>query len=167
MIELLVVASLSVILMLATSTLFLSFLMGRTKVTALRQVKSEGQYAINQMEFLIRNALEVVPTAEYPEGCEPNMSSIAIRSIDGEITTFFAEEDSRDNHVKIASNSGVYLTSNTVSVVGGPRFNCEEPADRTAQHVTIWFELRKGEVTDDQRETAQSEFQTSVSVRSF
>jgi prepilin-type N-terminal cleavage/methylation domain-containing protein len=168
MIELLVVVSLSVILMLAASALFLSFLLNRTKITAIKQVKDEGQYALNRMEFMIRNALEIVPTANYPTGCEPDMSEIAIRSLDGEITRFFTEEDSSDGHVKIASNSGVYLTSATVTITDGVRFTCTQPGDGSTQHVRIFFALRRGTPgLSEAREMAQSEFQTAVSVRSF
>lgn len=168
MIELLVVVSLSVILMLAASALFLSFLLNRTKITAIKQVKDEGQYALNRMEFMIRNALEVVPTASYPTGCEPDMTEIAIRSLDGGVTTFFIEEDSSDGHVKIASNSGVYLTSATVSILDDLRFSCTQPGDESIQHVGIFFTLRRGTPgLSDTREMAESEFQTSVSVRSL
>lgn len=168
MIELLVVVSLSVMLMLATSALFLSFLLGRTKVTAIKQVKDEGQYAINRMEFLIRNAIEVLPNGFYATGCEPDMDIISFRSIDGGVTSFFAEEDSSDGNTKIASNSGVYLTSGDVELVDGPTFDCTQPSDGTSQHVVITFTLRKGTPgVTDAREFAETEFKTAVSVRSL
>lgn len=167
MIELLVITSLSVILMLATSTLFISFLMGRTKVSAIKQVKDEGQYALNRMEFLIRNAIEVLPNNEYPTGCELDMESFSIRSLDGGITTFFSETDASDDRPKIASNSGVYLTSGSVQLVDGPRFDCTEPSDSTLQHVVIRFTLQRGATEIEQQSFARSDFQTSVSIRSF
>lgn len=167
MIELLVVVSLSVMLMLATSTLFLTFLLGRTKVTAIKQVKDEGQYAMSRMEFLIRNATEVLPNSQYPGGCQLGMESLSIRSVDNGLTTLFAEVDS-DGRTKIASNSGVYLTSGEVELVDGPRFDCSQPDDATTQHVVVTFTLRRGDAAqDDVRETAESEFKTAVTVRSL
>jgi len=168
MIELLVVVSLSVILMLATSTLFLTFLLGRTKVTAIKSIKDEGQYALGRIEFLIRNAVEVVGSPAYPTGCELGMESFTFRSLDGELTTFFSEIDPSDNREKIASNSGIYLTSDQVDLIEGPIFDCTQPADETSQHVEVFFTLRRGTpgVSSDQ-EIAESEFKTSVTVRSL
>jgi len=167
MIELLVVVSLSVMLMLATSTLFLTFLIGRTKVTAIKQVKDEGQYAMSRMEFLIRNATEILPNSQYPAGCQADMQSLTIRSVDNGITTLYAEVDT-DGRTKIASNSGVYLTSGSLDLIAGPTFDCSQQTDASTQHVVISFSLRRGNPgEDDVRETAESDFKTAVSIRSL
>lgn len=168
LIEVLIVVSLSVLLMLTASSLFMTFLIGNTKTTTTQLVKAEGEYALNQMEFLLRNAIELMPNSN-DEICEPNMDEITLKSFDNGITTLMRETDPSDsNLVKIASNSGVYLTSGAVELTSGPVFNCSETPDGLSQYVTITFQLRKGTPGIDQpRDIVVQDFLTSVNLRSY
>ena len=165
LIELLIVIAMSVVLMLTASTLFLTFLVGNTKLNSEKLIKQEGRYAIQQMEFLLRNAIELIPNYSGQE-CEASMSSIRFNSIDGELTTFMVEEDGGVD--KIASNSGVYLTSNAVTIVDGLHFECIQEDDQSHPHININFTLRRGTPgLDEERDIIEETFSTSTTLRSL
>jgi prepilin-type N-terminal cleavage/methylation domain-containing protein len=166
LIELLVVVTLSIMLMLAASSLFFMFLISSTKAGAVQRVKNEGEHALDQMAFLLRNALEL-ETNSLGQKCQEDMSEITFTSLDGGITTLSSETDS-DGFDKIASNSGQYLTSGGVELLSGPEFDCVESSDGASQYVTITFILRKGTPgIDEPRDIVQETFSTGVNVRSF
>lgn len=165
LIELLIVVTLVVMLMLAASTIFLTFLVSNSQVNSDQLVKQEGQYALAQMEFLLRNALELEPNTGGIE-CESGMTEIKLRSLDGATTTLMAENDG--GITKIASNSGLYLTSDAVEVTSGPIFNCSQDSDQGQPHIELEFELRKGDpATDLARDVVAQEFATSTVLRSL
>jgi prepilin-type N-terminal cleavage/methylation domain-containing protein len=165
LLELLIVVSLVVILMLSATSLFLTFLIGNSKSNAIQTVKNEGTYALSQMEFLIRNAINIAPNSS-DVSCGEDMNEFVIVSIDGNSTTFFAEEDNGVD--KIASNSGVYLTSDEVELVAGPEFDCAQASGSNQSYVNVSFTLRKGSPGVDQAtEIVEQQFETSVNIRSF
>jgi prepilin-type N-terminal cleavage/methylation domain-containing protein len=167
LIELLVVVSLSVMLMLAASALFFMFLIGNTKAGAEQRVKSEGEYALEQMSFLLRNALELKNNSDGQK-CQTDMDEISFVSLDGGQTSLFAEVDPGDSAEKIASNSGRYLTSGAVELLAGPEFDCVESDDGVSQYITISFTLRKGTPgVDEPRDIVEETFMTGVNVRGF
>lgn len=165
LIELLVVVSLSVMLMLAASALFFMFLIGNTKAGSEQRVKAEGEYATEQISFLLRNALELKENT-LGQKCELDMSEISFISLDGGQTDLFSEVDPTDGNEKIASNSGKYLTSGAVELLSGPEFDCVESEDGVSQYITVSFILRKGTPgIDEARDIVQETFTTGVNVR--
>jgi prepilin-type N-terminal cleavage/methylation domain-containing protein len=165
LIELLIVISTVVILMLTASVLFMTFLISNSKINSAQLVKQEGRYSLQQMEFLLRNAIELLPNSLDQE-CEAHMSEIKFRSIDGGVTSLGIEND--DGIDKIASNSGVYLTSNAVEVTEGPTFNCIQDSDQSHPHINITFTLRKGTPGLDQaRDIVEETFTASTILRSL
>jgi len=165
LIELLIVISLTVILMLSASVLFMTFLISNSKINSARLVKQEGQHALNQMEFLLRNAIEILPNDSGQE-CEADMLEIRFLSIDGGITLLKKEDDGGKN--KIASNSGIYLTSDAVDITNGPIFSCTQDNDQSHPHINITFTLRKGTPgLDKSRDIVEETFTSSTTVRSL
>lgn len=171
LIELLVVVTLSVMLLLTASSLFMTFLIGSSKTNSLSKVKTEGEYAQYQMDFLLRNAIDLLPNSAG-DTCTTGMTEIVVKSIDGGITTLRKEADASEGNVeKIASISGgvnQYMTSGGVTLTGGPTFNCVLAADETSPYVTFSFTLQKGNpVVDDPQDLAAQTFTTSVGIRNF
>lgn len=167
MVEMLVVISLVVMLLLVATSIFLTSLIGNTKTVVNQDLKEEGEYAIGQMEFLLRNAI-AVETNSQGQTCANGMDEITFKSIDNGTTTFFLETDPNDSVDKIASNSGVYLTSGGVNVISGPTFDCSQTSDFNRTYVKISFTLRKGDPgVDNPRDITQETFSTSVNLRSF
>lgn len=166
-IEMLVVISLVVMLMLVSTSVFLTSLVGNTKTVLAQDLKEEGEYTLSQLEFLLRNAVEIEENS-LGQTCQMGMNEISFRSIDNGLTTLFLEEDPEDNQMKIASNSGVYLTSSGVNVISGPTFDCDQSSDLNRTHVKISFTIRKGDPgVDDNRDIIQETFSTGVNLRSF
>lgn len=165
LIELLTVITLTVMLLLTASVLFMTFLTGNSKIDSAQLVKQEGQYALSQMEFLLRNALELLPNESNNE-CASNMSQIKFKSLDGGVTTLLTETDGESE--KIASNSGVYLTSDAVTISSPLTFNCTQANDERYPHITITFTLRKGTPgVNPDRDIVEETFSTSTTLRSF
>jgi prepilin-type N-terminal cleavage/methylation domain-containing protein len=162
LIELLIVMTISIMLLLTASTLFLTLLIGNTKTNSAQLVKSEGTAAMNQIEFLLRNAVEI-PT------CVASANEFTFRSLDGGTTTLEATLDSNDNKYKISSNSA-FLTSGSLDLIGGANglaFTCIQSADGISKYVTTSFTLRKGVPGVDQaRDIVQETFSAGINMRS-
>lgn len=166
LIETLVTVTLSVMLMLGAASLFMIFLIGSTKVGATQQIRAEGEFALEQISFLLRNAIDI-ETNRYGQTCQPDMQEIVFRSYDGGQTILFAETDPNDNLPKIASNSGTYLTSGAVQLVDGIEFDCVESGDGRNNYVNVTFTLQKGTPGVDQaRDIITQTFTTGVNIRS-
>lgn len=162
MMEMLVTMTLIVMIMLVATSVFLITMVGNNKNAAVQVVKQEGEYALGQIEFLIRNAIEITSV------CEADMTEIEIRSVDNGVTRIFKELDESDSHQKIASNSGVYLTSSDVEITTGPEFDCSETSSLGSKYVEVKFTLRKGTPGVDQaRDIIEEDFATGVNLRSF
>ncbi len=160
LIEITIVAGLTTMLVLAGVALLLSSIVSTGRTNSVQFVKENGDYALGQMEFLLRNAVELQST------CTTNLNQITLRSMDNGITTLMAETDG--GITKIASNSGVYLTSDAVQLTAGPRFDCYQSSDGLIQTVKVSFTLQRGTtgVDRDSEVTTQS-FQTTVTLRNF
>lgn len=149
----------------------MTFLIGSSKTTSLSKVKTEGEYAQYQIDFLLRNAIDLLPNTAG-QTCEPNMTEIVIKSIDGGITTLKKEADLSDSSLeKIASISGginQFMTSGGVSIADGPTFNCVLAPDQSSPYVTFSFTLQKGSPgIDDPQDVASQTFSSSVGIRNF
>lgn len=161
LVELLIVITLSVMLLLAASSLFLTLLIGNTKTSSAQLIKSEGTTAMNQIEFLLRNAVEITT-------CSPSTNTFTFKSLDGGTTVLGAAQDPSDGKYKIASNSAKFLTSGSVDLVGNAMtFTCTQSADGFAKYVTTSFTLRKGTPGVDQpRDIVEETFSAGINMRS-
>lgn len=175
MIELLVVVSLTVMLMLTASAVFMTFLIGNTKTSAEQSVKTEGDFTLSQIEFLQRNAIEVVANSQGVT-CQLGMNELRFVSYDDGVTTLSRVVDPTDNKAKIASNTA-YLTAGTLELVdpadldnytANPQFDCVQSDDQARTYITTSFTLRRGVPGVDQpKEIVTKTFTTGVNVRSF
>jgi prepilin-type N-terminal cleavage/methylation domain-containing protein len=171
LIELIMVVTLSVILMLGASALFMTFLVSNTKVTSQQELKNEGEYALRQVEFLLRNATKLVadpnnsacvnnPTVSCY--CSANMFKISLKSRDDGITTLSAQDGKIASDSGTAVNSGVYLTSSDYTL-NNLRFDCTGNANGSSPYVQVRFTLSKGTASNDDYVT--QDFSTGVSLR--
>ncbi len=173
LVEVLVVVSLTVMIMLTASALFMTFLISGSKATNIQLIKTEGEHALNQMAFMLRNSISLLPNSS-DQTCESNMSEITFQSIDGRTTTFGSVNDTSDgNATKLASTSAttstsIFLTSSSVQIVEGPTFDCAATADGSGPYVTISFKLRKGTPNlDREHDIVEETFTTGVSLRNL
>lgn len=152
LVELLITTSLTVLLMLTITTMFMTFLIGNSKTNVKKTIKEEGLHAMNQMEFIMKNA-------HYVEGTCGTGNSIAITSLDGGTSTY------SEQNGKIASSSGTftsYLTSDTVSI-SNLNFACTGVTGN--RQIVITFDLDKDAPTLSEDTNVSESFQTTVNVR--
>ena len=82
LIELMIVTSLMVILSLTVSALFMTFLITNARTNTKNTLKVEGSYALSQMEFMLRNSIQVVENSNT-QVCQSDMDRIRIQSLEG------------------------------------------------------------------------------------
>lgn len=162
LIELMIVTALMVILSLTVSAMFMTFLITNARTNTKNTLKVEGSYALSQMEFLLRNSYQLVQNSDS-QVCQSSMDRIRLESIDGGQTEFYLETS--EDPPRIASNSGVYLTSDAV-MVENLQFSCTESYSGV-RSVTIDFDLTKivPSVTNNTNEESREHFSSVVSLR--
>lgn len=168
LIELLVTTSLAIFLMIALSTLFMTFMIGGTKVRLSQKVKTEGDFALIQMEYLLRNARELVDNGDGQICDSGGMDKIAIISHDNLKTVLQLDPDSN----KIASVSAItdpptnfYLSSDLATVTNFG-FKCYQ-GQNDAYYIEINFTLKRGTGAENSPQTVIEEFSSGVTVRNF
>lgn len=171
LIELLVVTALAIMLMLSASAVFMTFLIGSAKTNLSQKVKAEGNQAISQIKFLLRNARSLQPNLAA-ETCTTDMSSIAFESLDGLVTTLSVTTDPSDSQDKIASssaeNGNYFFTSGQTTFIDTPpiQFDCYLGANNS-HYVEVSFTLHQGQgnVTVSDRQNIVETFSTGVTLR--
>jgi Tfp pilus assembly protein PilW len=151
LIELLITTTLTVMLMLTITTLFMTFLLSNSKTNIRKEIKEEGLHALNQMEFLIRNARSY-DTNYTSCGSHPN---IKIIGVDGGETRLI------ETGGQIASNSAI-LTSQAVTL---SNLNFECSGDAGNRQIKIKFSLTKLAPTLGASENITEDFESTVNMR--
>jgi len=154
LIELIVVIGLLSLLTLAISSIMLTSVMTSARIRTATKVKQAGNYAIGQLQGLLRNAKLVT-------SCDSANNTITIVNPDGGTTQILAELDDQ-GVTRIASNSGVYLTpvsinANTFSLI------CD-PSDTEPTLVKLAFDLQDTQ-TAKATQNPILHFETSTNLR--
>ncbi len=153
LIELLITTSLTVLLMLTITSMFMTFLIGNSKTNIRKTIKEEGLHALSQMEFIIKNA-------RYIEGaCSSGMTTLSVVGLDSGVTLYSTATDSTIN--KIASNSA-RLTSATVTL-NNLIFDCS--GEVGSKQIKVSFNLEKVAPTLNEDSEISESFETTISIR--
>ena len=152
LIEILVTTSLTVLIMLTITSMFMTFLVSNSKTNIKKIVKEEGLYAMSQMEFILKNAYYLDETTHT---CSADMDTIEVISLDGGVTTFTNQGG------KIASNSAA-LTSDEVAL-SGLSFDCSGAVSNRS--IKISFQLQKNAPTLSQDTSVLQTFESTVNIR--
>jgi prepilin-type N-terminal cleavage/methylation domain-containing protein len=151
------------------SQVFFTTTRSNTKTELLKDVKQNGQYALEIVSRMIRNSLSVETTCDGAE-----RTSIDIKNQDGFISTIGCVFD--NSVTRIASTSAVvgatsqFLSSQNVTMGGVNCSNstfiltCSALPDQ-APKITISFRMSQKGTPVDQFEKASVLFQTTVSPR--
>lgn len=165
LIEFMIVTTLGILLMLTASSVFLTMLVGRARTATLQRLKTEGDYAMGQMEFLLRNAVKLMPTTANPNvtcATGTDMNEVVLQSVDGGITQLTAQTNTLPDTNKIASISATrttVLTSSAVDLLSGPTFRCFDNVSEGNRYFTITFTLGKNDL--------EQTFTSGVSMRNY
>lgn len=155
LIELLIVGGLSTMLLLTISAMFMTFLASSASTNISRTLNREGDFAINQLEFFLRNSLDL--------SCDDGNNQLIVTSLDQKDSTISLEE-TQSGVTRVASTSAEtnYLTSDSVTVTQTDFFECTVSGDKI--YVDITLNLQK--LDNDGDLVGQPEtYNTSVQVR--
>ncbi len=140
-----------------------------TKVERLTDVKQGGEYALNVIERITRNARSL--TAVCSESGTTPTASATITSPDGYETTFTCALSGTVTRIASVSAFGTqYLTSSSVTLGGATCdadslvFYCTSIAD-VPKSLKVTFQLLQKGSPVDQFEKASTTFQTSIGLR--
>lgn len=173
LIEVLIVAGLGALLTLTATTLFATFMVSSSQTKLHQQLKKEGNQALSQMEFLIRNAKSL---SENNQGdiCTTGMTSLGFESFAGGKGILYQDGDS------IASDSGVIgsptsqtylLTSNQVDVsTSNPlEFDCytTPSGENLSYYIDISFSLETDAEQSVVNKTATQDFSRGIQLRNL
>ena len=145
-----------------------------TKSEIIKEVKQNGQFALDVMTRTIRNAEEVDSVCS-PGGT--SHESLQITNKNGDTTVYGCVYDASEGITRIASTSGLsarsdFITSQNVTIGGtnscdasvSLRFTCTENSGGF-KIVRIDFTLAQKGTPPDQFEKASEAFATSVTLR--
>lgn len=107
LIELIVVIGLLSLLTLAISSTMLMSIVSSNRIRIATKVKQAGGYAIGQIQTMVRSSKSITT-------CDSGNSLITLVNPDGGTTDLTPESDGTD--LRIASNSGVYITPERMNV---------------------------------------------------
>lgn len=150
LIELTVVIGLLSLLILAISSSMLMTIISSNRIRNVAKVKQAGNYALGQMQGMIRSAKTIT-------SCDSINNNITILNFDGGTTNFLVEGN------RIASNSGIYITPDTMTT-NAYVLTCA-PSDTDPTLVNVSFNLMDASVTKKAHENPTLHFETSISLR--
>lgn len=154
LIELTVVIGLLSLLILAISSTMLMSVISSNRIKTVTKVKQAGNYAIGQIQTIIRNAKAIMT-------CDSTNATISIVNPDGAATTLsslFVNPNTR-----IASNSGVYLTPDNLNV-SSFSLTCY-PDDINPSLVQVSFDLKDTITSNRASDNPLLHFETSINLR--
>lgn len=149
------VVSISVIIILGSTALFMTFMIGNSRINLRQEIKANGNNALNKIQFMLRNAKSI-------SGCSTDLSSLTFQALDGGITTIEAS----DNRVasistSVTPNITYYLTSSEVTL-DNLSFDCYQ--NQGVQYVEVSFSLAKGD-SDSAHDTFEESFSSGIMLR--
>ncbi len=153
LIELTVVVGLVSILAISITAIMLSSLLSSTQIRRLIQVKQTGDYTINQIEQLLRNAQAITT-------CSSANNTITFVNQDGGETTISLSDS------KIASSSSQATSYFNDATIPATNFNLDcFPDDSQPNLVKISFTLTPMINSNRPLDKPQINFETSVELR--
>ena len=158
LIELTVVIGLLSLLVLAISSTMLMSILSSNRIRTITKLKQAGNYAISQMQDMIRNSKSVVDCVSSPTD-----NYLTIIGQDGGETTYDNESDD-NGYTHVASNSGYYLTPDNTDLGSSFSLSCDPP-DATPTLIKISFDLQNAGGTGTPAQNPTLHFETSVNLR--
>lgn len=172
LLEIMITTAIMAVIGILISQVFFTTTRVNTKTELLKDMKQNGQFAMDTISRMIRASLEINSTCTSSGS---QSSSIQITNPDGQMTTFGCFLDSSTGATRIASTSAYsgqsdYLTSKNVSLgstscdSSSLTFICTSSPDQPSR-VKVVYTLRQIGSPNDSFGTASQTFETTVSVR--
>ncbi|MFZ5376728.1 MAG: hypothetical protein ACOZAN_03630 [Patescibacteria group bacterium] len=161
-IELLIVTLLSVMLMMAVSTVFMTFMLNSAKLSIEQSIKAEGSHTVDQIATILRNARTI-------ESCTTDMVSVVVRDVDDQQLQIYTTPSLNGEHRiavrNLTTNTTKNFTSADNTITPSLRFNCF--SDDNSTFVSYSFGLKRGPGIEPDRDTAIINFSGSVEMRNL
>ena len=145
LIELLVVSSLVVLLLLSVSSMFMTYLVSNAQTNIRRQIKSEGNQMVSQLEFLFRSAQSVSYQSNgLPITCNNNTFSLGSYPLiirDAGNNQYIVRFSSEKVYVQNGTNPENELNT-TYVVPSAPTITCYGNATSQNKSIKIDFTLQ-------------------------
>lgn len=162
LLEMMVTIAIIALLSVVFSQIFISTLRSNTKTEILKEVKQNGNLALESMTRMIQNATRVT--------C-PSSQTLSIQNPDGNTTTLACAEDSTTTRIASSSASEtVYLSSTLVSLGSSVcssstlLFTCDLVSGLPSR-ISIAFRLSQAGLATAEFEQSGEDFQTTVLMR--
>ncbi len=156
LIEVLVVTALVVMLLVGATGMFLGFMAGAAKNNARQKIKDEGNNALTQIEYLLRNSRRV-------ESCSSASSpNISFSTLGGEVLTI-SRNGNRLYLTSTNPDTGSLYLSGEETVATSLGFQCFQSASGKGQYVEVNFSLRNGATVDSA--SVEEDFSSGVLLR--
>lgn len=153
-IELVVVIGLISLLALAMSAIMLTTIISSNRVRRLTQIKQAGDIALNHIQTLIRNSRDI-------DTCDSENDILTTVNPDGATTDIMIEDDGTST--RIASNSGIYMTPNNLTVENFS-ITCEPESDNPVLF-KISFDITHTISNGNDQENPSIHFETTTGIR--
>lgn len=160
LLELLVTSSITSLLMLAISSLFITFLATAYKSRISQNLRESGNNAMRQITDMIRNSSEITSRCNKDQP----LDYIALIGTDG-LESTIAESDNRI--ASISANEKFYLTesSSSASYVNNLVFKCY-PTPENTKYIEIEFTLHAGDnVASNSARSTTLDFSSGIVTR--
>lgn len=178
LLELIIVVGIIGLLSVVIAQVFFTTMKTNTKVELGKEVKQNGEYAMDAIIRMLQSAVSIEGTCTDIAVTEkPILSSLTIVDPYGSSITLRCEDVGSPSVARIASMSGnvsEYLTTSDVTLVssGGDgsctasplQFTCTSIGGK-ASSVGVSFRLRQKNIAQSVAESADSRFQSSVTLR--
>lgn len=160
LIELLVTTTITAILMLAISSLFITFLATAYKSRISQNLRESGNNAMNQMIEMIRSASDISSTCSeiFP------LNYITLIGPDG-LESIVREED--DRIASVSANKKFYLTESVANAnyVSNLSFDCY-PTPEGKKYIQINFTLKTGDaIASNSARSTTLDFSSGMATR--
>lgn len=162
LLEMVVAIAIVALLSVVVSQIFLITLRTNTKTEVLKDMKQNGEIALESIVRAIQNAASITCTSPQ---------SIIVEHTDTTSTTFACESTaSQTRFIKTTAIGSTYLTAENVTLGGTDcgsstlTFTCD-PTNEAATSVTIVFHLAQQGTPSEAFEQSSVSFQTSVTMR--
>lgn len=168
LIELMIVSTLVVLLMMTVTSLFMTFLVGNAQTNIRRQIKSEGNAMIDQLEYVFRNAKTIITSSGASIDSGTICSNVAGSDLNITDSNYLDISDLDGNTLRMNYNStSKKITINSLDlnttyvIVNAPTIRCYGSTISSKKSMEVIFTLQK-EVDST---TFAEQFKTITQIR--
>lgn len=168
LIELITVVAITAIVSLVSVNVLVTSQLRSTRANIISQVRREGDFAMQELTFLLRNAKYLVAN-QFQQVCQEGMNAISVIDQNGGRVEVYLDD------LRIASNSGTVITDDPASYLTSPSiqvesliFNCQKEPSEQGAFIEIEFKVQSGDPESLSQESYYAQdYVGNVYVRSY